>query len=73
MTRHRWNENDACANCGTVRSGYGGGRTGQLTYYTAEGEAKSRAGSCVPPSPMLLETARLRSMGANLSPVERSC
>jgi len=59
--RHKWNDHDACVKCGTVRSGYGGGRTGQLTYYTAYGVAQSRAPACVPPSPILLETALRRA------------
>lgn len=61
MTRHRWNENDACINCGIARSGYGGGRTGRMTYYIAEGDVKFHAGNCVPGSPMLVETALRRA------------
>ena len=59
--RHRWNEHDACTGCGMVRNGYSGGRTGQMTYYSADGQVRSRAGGCTPVSPMLVETALRRA------------
>lgn len=65
MKRHKWNDDDACVNCGTVRSGCSAGRTGSMNYYTADGAFRTRAGSCVPPSPMLVETALRRAAARN--------
>jgi hypothetical protein len=49
-SRHQWGPDDVCKRCGIYRSGYGGGRTGSLTYYTAKGgvELADRAPSCRP-------------------------
>ena len=61
MSRHRWNEDDACTKCGLYRSGYSSGRTGSLTYYSADGAISRRAGNCVSMPPMLVETALRRA------------
>ena len=46
--RHQWNDRDFCKRCGLRRSGYSGGRTGAIAYYTMDGSVKRRAGMCVP-------------------------
>ena len=35
--RHRWDDADRCRDCDVRREGYGGGRTGFLCYYRADG------------------------------------
>jgi hypothetical protein len=59
--RHRWNENNACTRCGLFRDGFSGGRTGHLTYYSAEGFVRLKAGPCILGIPLLIETALRRA------------
>jgi hypothetical protein len=59
--RHTWNRDDACTKCGLYRSGYQGGHTGSMTYYTADGQVTRYAGHCIPVPPMLVETALRRA------------
>jgi hypothetical protein len=61
MARHSWNADDACVQCGLYRSGFQGGRTGSLTYYSAAGSVRRHAGPCTPMPPMLVETALRRA------------
>jgi hypothetical protein len=47
--RHQWNDADVCTVCGLRRDGYGGDRTGRLTYTRLDSSESSFAGACVEP------------------------
>lgn len=49
VAKHQWNEADVCTACGLRRDGYGGGRTGRLTYTRLDGSSSPFSGECVTP------------------------
>jgi hypothetical protein len=49
MEKHQWNAADVCTVCGLRRNGYGGGRTGRLTYTRIDGSTSAFCGECVMP------------------------